>query len=436
MNPCSTEAKALLSVILVVGLVAPLNFATMSDVPPPLSANEFFTPEFLRDPYPTYRRYLDGRGLQYLDIHGGVWAVFKHADCSTFLRDPRLSAKRTGTLIDEFPVEKQREFAELARTFSLWMLFYDAPEHTRLRKLMNKGFSPAAIESIRPQVEKAVDRLLTPLRNGGRIDILPQFAHSLPVYVIAEMLDVPESLHQQFIHWSNAIATLFGNPYRSLNDLVVAQQAIHGLTCHFREAVALRRKQKGNDLISLLMEIEEDGDVLTEEELYAQCVMLLFGGHETTRNLIGNGLYTLLRHREQASELREHPELIRSAVEELLRYESPVQYTGRMALQDFELCGVQARHGQEIIFMLGSANRDACLFKDPDRLDLKRANNPHLAFGAGAHFCIGNQLARLEGRVAILKILQEFPQMRSVSAEPEWLPNFSFRGLKALVVET
>lgn len=407
----------------------------MSNAPAPLSANEFFTPEFLRDPYPTYRRYLDGRGLQYLDIHGGVWAAFKHADCSTFLRDPRLSAKRTGTLIDEFPAEKQKEFAELARTLSLWMLFFDAPEHTRLRKLMNKGFSPVAIESLRPQVEKVVDLLLMPLHKNHQIDILPQFAHPLPAYVIAEMLSVPESLHDQFVRWSNAIATLFGNPYRALDDLFAAQQAIRGLTSYFREAVAVRRKQKGNDLISLLMEIEEDGDVLTEEELYAQCVMLLFGGHETTRNLIGNGLYTLLRHPEQAAELRDNPELIRSAVEELLRYESPVQYTGRMVLQDFELCGIPARRGQEIIFMLGAANRDACQFNDPDRLDLKRANNAHLAFGAGAHFCIGNQLARLEGRVAILKILQEFPQMRLASKRPEWLPNFSFRGLKTLPVD-
>jgi cytochrome P450 len=407
----------------------------MADVPPTLSAKEFFTPEFLRDPYPIYRRYIEGPGLQFLTLHGGVWAVFKHADCSTFLRDPRLSAKRTGTLIDEFHAEKQREFTELARTLSLWMLFFDAPEHTRLRKLMNKGFSPVAIESLRPQVEKIVNRLLMSLRKSHRIDILPQFAHPLPAYVIAELLSVPESLQEKFIRWSNAVATLFGNPYRTMDDLVAAQQAICGLTGYFREAVAVRRKQRGNDLISLLMEIEEDGDVLTEEELYAQCVMLLFGGHETTRNLIGNGLHTLLRHPEQASELRDNPELIRSAVEELLRYESPVQYTGRMVLEDFEFCGVSARRGQEIVFMLGAANRDGSQFKDPDRLDLKRAKNPHLAFGAGAHFCIGNQLARLEGQVAVLKMLEEFPEMRSVSAEPEWLPNFSFRGLKTLLVE-
>lgn len=407
----------------------------MADLPPSLSAKEFFTPELLRDPYPVYRRYLDGRGLQSLALHGGVWAVFKHADCSTFLRDPRLSAKRTGALIDEFPAEKQNQFGELARTLSLWMLFFDAPEHTRLRKLMNKGFSPAAIESLRTQVEKIVDHLVTPLRKNHRIDIIAELAHPLPAYVIAELLCVPESLHEKFVRWSNAVATLFGNPYRTVDDLVAAQRAIHGLTSYFRDAVVVRRTQRGNDLISLLMEIEEDGDVLTEEELYAQCVMLLFGGHETTRNLIGNGLYTLLRHPEQAAELRGNPELIRSAVEELLRYESPVQYTGRMVLEDFEFCGVQARRGQEIIFMLGAANRDGSQFKDPDTLDIKRAKNPHLAFGAGAHFCIGNQLARLEGQVAVLKMLQQFPEMHSVPAEPAWLPNFSFRGLRTLIVE-
>jgi cytochrome P450 len=407
----------------------------MATVPPLLSAKEFFTPAFLKDPYPIYQKYLDGSGLQFLTLHGGVWAAFKHADCSTFLRDARLSAKRTDTLTDEFPVEKQKEFAELARTLSLWMLFFDPPEHTRLRKLMNKGFPPAAIEALRLQVERIVDRLLMPLQKSHRIDILPEFAHPLPAYVIAELLCVPESMHQQFVRWSNAVATLFGNPYRTVDDLVAAQQAIHGLTSYFREAVAVRRKHKGNDLISLLMEIEEEGDVLTEEELYAQCVMLLFGGHETTRNLIGNGLNTLLRNPEQAAELRDNPELIRSAVEELLRYESPVQYTGRIVLEDFEFCGIPARRGQEIIFMLGAANRDGSQFKDPGRLDLKRAKNPHLAFGAGAHFCIGNQLARLEGQVAILKLVQEFPKMRSVSAEPEWLPNFSFRGLKTLLVE-
>lgn len=406
----------------------------MSKSLPPLAAKEFFTAEFLNDPYPTYRRQLENHGLQFIEIHGGVWAVFKYADCASFLRDPRLSAKRTGTLIDQFPPERRGELSELEHMFSLWMLFFDAPEHTRLRKLMNKGFAPAVVESLRPLVDQIVDRMLEPLRHAHTADLLREFAHPFPARVIAEMLGVPESLQQQFIRWSDAIATLFGNPYRTLDDAFAAQRAVLALTDYFRFAVAERRIQRGCDLISLLLEIEEDGEVLTEEELYAQCVMLLFGGHETTRNLIGNGIYTLLRNPEQFAELRDHPQGIRTAVEELLRYESPVQYTGRMVLEDFEICGNQVCPGQEILFMLGSANRDPRQFEDPDRLDLARATNPHLAFGAGAHFCIGNQLARLEGQVAILKLLQLFPQMSLLVERPEWSRNFSFRGLKTLPV--
>jgi cytochrome P450 len=187
-------------------------------------------------------------------------------------------------------------------------------------------------------------------------------------------------------------------------------------------------------LISLLLDIEEDGQFLTEEELYAQCVGLLFAGHETTRNLIGNGMFTLLRHPREMAELREDPELIRTAVEELLRFESPVQFTGRVSKEEMEICGVRVCQGQATLFMLGAANRDPRQFKDPDRLNLRRFNNPHIAFGAGAHFCIGNQLARLEGQIAILGLVQQFPQMHLAEQHIEWAPNFGLRGLKELPV--
>jgi cytochrome P450 len=227
---------------------------------------------------------------------------------------------------------------------------------------------------------------------------------------------------------------LLGNPRRTLEQIHAAQLAIAALTEFFRGAVAERRRQKGGDLISLLLDIEEDGEVLTEEELYAQCVMLLFGGHETTRNLIGNGMQALLQHPEELSRLRGQPEMIRSAVEELLRYESPVQYAGRILKEDMELCGARLRQGDVIAFMLGAANRDPQQFKDPCCLNLTRLNNAHLAFGAGPHFCIGNQLARLEGQVAILRMVQEFPRMRLASERPEWAPNIGLRGLRALPV--
>ncbi|HXW61052.1 MAG TPA: cytochrome P450 [Candidatus Acidoferrales bacterium] len=406
----------------------------MSSVQSTYPKKILFTEGFQQNPYPAYQRLLEEAPIHYLDWGNGLWAVFSYTDCTAILKDPRLSAKRTGAFLLALPEENRREFVELARLLSLWMLFIDAPAHSRLRKLMNKGFSPAALESLRPQIEAIVDRMVEPLRHRREVELMHEIAHPLPVRVIAEMLGIPDTMQDQLVGWSNAIATFFGSPHRTLEQIRSAQQAVVALTEYFRDAVAKRRQQKGNDLISLLLKIEEDGDVLTEEELYAQCVMLLFGGHETTRNLIGNGMFTLLQHPEESSNLRERPEMIRTAVEELLRYESPVQNTARIAKEEMEVCDVRLRPGDLIAVMLGAANRDPQQFKDPGRLDLSRLNNSHLAFGAGPHFCIGNQLARMEAQVAILKMVREFPQMRLTSKTPEWAPNFSLRGLRDLFV--
>lgn len=394
-----------------------------------------FTEGFLQDPYPIYERFLKEGPIHYVDWGAGIWAVFDYTDCCSLLKDARLSAKRSGTLLDALPPERRAEFAELVRMLGLWMLFIDAPEHSRLRKLMNKGFSPAVAESLRPQIEVIVDRMLEPLRHASEAELMHEIAHPLPVRVIAEMLGISGSRQEQLVQWSDAIAAFMGNPRRTLEQVHFAQQAVVALMEFFRGAVADRRRQRGgNDLISLLLDIEEDGEVLTEEELYAQCVMLLFGGHETTRNLIGNGMQVLLQHPEELSRLRDHPEMIRSAVEELLRYESPVQYAGRIVKEEMEFRGAYLRQGEVVAFMLGAANRDPQQFKDPSRLNLARLNNAHLAFGAGPHFCIGNQLARLEGQVTILRMIQEFPRMRLKAPQPEWAPNIGLRGLKALPV--
>jgi cytochrome P450 len=212
------------------------------------------------------------------------------------------------------------------------------------------------------------------------------------VRVIAQMLGMPTAMQEQCIDWTNAIAYLFGSPI-TVDSARAAQQAVGALTSFFRETVTERRRNKGNDLISLLIDIEEDGEVLTEEELYAQCVMLLFGGHETTRNLIGNGMYTLLKNPQGMTEIRENPKTIRTAVEELLRYESPVQFIARIAKEEIEVAGVHIQAGENIMFLLGAANRDPRQFEEPDRLNLRRLKNDHLSFGAGVHFCIGNLLA-------------------------------------------
>jgi cytochrome P450 len=396
-----------------------------------------FTDEFVQDPYPTYRRLLEEGPLHFVDVSGGlwgIWAVFSHAECSAIAKDPRLSAKRIDRMLVTLPMDRQGEFKELVRMIGMWMIFIDAPEHTRMRKLMNKGFSPSSAEALRPQVEKIVDKILDPIAEMSSADLVEKLAYPMPVRVISELLGVPETMEESFLRWSAAIAEFNGSPHRTVEHAQNAQNAVLALTDFFRKAVAERRRNKSDDLISLLIDIEAEGEVLTEDELYAQCVMLLFAGHETTRNLIASGIYSLLREPEKMAELRENPALIRTAVEEFLRFESPIQYTARVAKENIELCGVRIPKSQPILCMLGAANRDPKQFKDPDTLNLNRLNNQHLAFSAGPHFCIGSQLARMEGQVAILKIVQRFPKMR-LARRAEWEPNFGFRGLKTLPVE-
>jgi cytochrome P450 len=395
-----------------------------------------FSGETLQDPYPMYSRMHDEGPLHLLDVDGkwAAWAIFSHAECSAIAKDPRLSAKRAQQMLSLLPPDSQSKFKELARMLNLWLIFMDAPEHTRLRKLLNKGFSPAAVEGLREQVEAIVDRMLTPLQRGCEVELMREFANPMPVRIISEMLGVPQELHQTFVDWSRAIAVFRGNPDRTVEQARAAQDALIAMTDFFRKTVAERRLNKGNDLISLLIDIEEDGEALTEEELYAQCIALLFAGHETTRNLIGNGMYTLLQHPQETAELREKPEMIRPAVEELLRYESPVQFTARVLKDDIEVCGQRIPKRWSILCMLGAANRDPKQFKDPNQLDLNRLNNQHLAFSAGPHFCIGNQLARLEGQIALLNLVQRFPNMKLAGARPVWAPTFGFRGLTSLPV--
>ena len=395
-----------------------------------------FSDEILQDPYPTYARLHEEGPLHYVDAGGkwSVWSIFSHAECSSIAKDPRLSAKRAKQMLLPLPISRQAEFSELARMLGLWLIFMDPPEHTRLRKLLNKGFSAAAVEGLRPQVEAIVDRMLRPLQQGSEVELMREFANPMPVRIISELLGVPQALHGTFVDASRAIAVFRGNPNRTVDEAQAAQDALIELTEFFRKTVAERRRNKGNDLISLLIDIEEEGEVLTEEELYAQCIALLFAGHETTRNLIGNGMYTLLKNPQETAELREKPEMIRSAVEELLRFESPVQFTARVLKEDIEVCGQQIRKGWTVLCMLGAANRDPKQFKDPNQLDLKRLNNQHLAFSAGLHFCIGAQLARLEGQIAILNLVQRFPQMKLTGPRPEWASTFGFRGLKSLPV--
>lgn len=408
----------------------------MHSAPPTSIAKPFFTDHLVQDPYPTYRRFLNEGPIHFLERGSGpgIWAIFSYKHCSALLKDPRLTARRSGSTLISFSPEQQKELAPLAAMLGQWMLFIDAPEHSRLRKLINQGFSLAVIDGLRVQVETVVGEMVGSLQTSSEVDLMKGIAHPLPVLIIGRMLGLPDRMEGQMTEWSDAIATFIGNPLRTLDQARSAQHAMLSLTDYFRQVVAERRVQKGSDLVSLLLEIEADGEVLTEDEVYAQCIMLLFAGHETTRNLIGNGMLTLLQRREELDRLREEPKMTRSAVEELLRFESPVQGASRLLREDMEIEGHVIRAGSPLFLMLGSANRDPQQFPDPDRLDLARLNNSHLAFGAGAHFCIGNQIARLEAQVAILQLVQTFPKMQLAGSNPGWLPNFALRGLSSLPV--
>ncbi|HMK84333.1 MAG TPA: cytochrome P450 [Steroidobacteraceae bacterium] len=393
-----------------------------------------FSPEFQRDPYPTYRHHLSGPTLQPLALRPGVWMVFGYETCTRMLRDPRLSAARPPSQLVAVSEEALREFDDVIRHMSRWLLLRDPPRHSELRKMMNRGFTPAVIEDLAPKVQAVIDRLLNEVRERETFDLIKDFAYPLPVRVICELLGLPEELHDRCVVLSDDIALWMGDPRRPPDLARTAQHAVRELEGYFAETIRRRRGTRNNDLLGLLLDAAAGGDAMSEEELHAQCVMLLFGGHETTRNLIGNGVYTLLTHPEACAELRNDERLLPSAIEELLRYESPVQAFGRATKADLELDGVKVPAGSGVMFMIGAAHRDPRQYADPDRLDLGRRHNRHLAFGGDAHVCLGSTLARLEGRLSIGALIRRFPALRLTDERPDWGRNFAFRGLSTLRV--
>jgi cytochrome P450 len=397
-------------------------------VPPPL-----FSPEFQRDPYPTYRHYLNGPSMQPLEGRPGVWMLFGYEACATVIRDQRLSAARPASALVVVNGDAMSEFDDLVRHMQRWLLLRDAPSHTQLRKRMNRGFSPSIVQSLQHRVDATIDRLLADMQAGETIDLIKEFAYPLPVRVICELMGLPEELHDRCVVLSNDIALWMGDLRRPPERARLAQRAIRELESFFEITIRERRGAPKQDLLSILMDAT-DHDELTDEDLLAQCVMLLFGGHETTRNLIGNGLYTLLKHPDTYREIRGDDSLLPAAIEELLRYESPVQAFGRMVKADLEVDGVHLPAGSGITFMIGAAHRDPRQFSDPDRLDVRRPHNRHLAFGGDAHVCLGSTLARLEGRLAIGAVTRRFPNLQLLNEQADWGPNFAFRGLSTLLV--
>jgi len=389
------------------------------------------SPEFIADPYPHYER-LRRTDPVHITPHG-MYVASRHAEVSLVLRDKRFgkdfverSKRRYGSKIMEEPI---------FRSMSHWMLQQDPPDHTRLRGLVVQAFTARRVEDMRPRIQEVVDQTIDRVAERGHIDLIEDFAFRLPVTIICDMLGIPEEHREAFYTGSRDGGRIL-DPV-PLTPAEIAQGNAGNLMAqmYFQQLFELRRKHPGDDLTTQLVQAEEDGSKLSNEELTANIILLFGAGHETTVNLIGNGLLALHRNPDQLAALKANPAFITSAIEEFLRYDSSVQLTGRVALEDIDsLGGRKIPKGETVLCLLGSANRDPAVYPDrPDRLDITRQNVRPLSFGGGIHFCLGAQLARIEAEIAISTLLRRLPELRLDDAEnPQWRPTFVLRGLKHL----
>ena len=394
---------------------------------------DVFSPEAIADPYPAYRR-LQAESPRFWNAERGIWVFTRHADVAALLAHPSLSAQKFDA--QGLTPELMVEFGPLYEMLSRQMLFRDPPHQTRLRTLAAKAFTPRVIERLRVQIQSWTEKFLDAALANGPLDIIRDLAYPLPATVIAEMLGIPHEDRDRFRHWSDDFADFLGTDGDDWERTRPFLPGIYHLMDYLHGAVERTRTTPGDNLLSALIAAEEQGDRLTEEELIANCLLLLVAGHETTTNLIGNGLYALLSHPDQAALLREDPALLPTAIEEMLRYESPVQWTSRIPKETITLDGLRIEAGQFAMLGLGASNRDPAQFTDPDRLDITRREGRHLAFGWGVHYCLGAALARMEGQIALGTLLRRFPALRLAAGEPlRWRRNFIFRALEALPVE-
>ena len=402
-----------------------------------LSPAAMLSPAFLADPYALYamlrRTQPVFRVPVPVDAGAGVFLLTRHAEVQHVLRDGAFSADRRRADV----IERNRDAlpADLLGDSSLFrsLLTMDPPDHTRVRGLVNKAFTPRRIAGLRGRIEALADELLAPYVARGGFDVISELAAPLPARVIAELLGVPAEDWPRFRVWAADLVAA-GPGILGGEGPARFERGFRPLAAYLGEVIAARRREPRDDLVSALVTAQEERDALQDGELLATCVLLLVAGHETTTNLIGNGLLALLRHPEQLALLRAQPELVPQAVEEMLRYDGPVQATVRVAKEPVEVGGVAIAPGALVVCGIGAANRDPAVFLEPDRFDVTRRENHHLAFGFGAHFCLGAPLARLEGELAFRALLERFPRLTLASESVRWRPNPVLRGLLELPV--
>ncbi len=396
----------------------------------PLSLYHLLDPEVLANPYPLYHR-LRKEDPVHWDPYLHAWVVTRYTDVQTVFH--RFLANRTPTP-EQLTALGLSTLTPLAKVMVKQMLFLDSPAHGRVRGLASKAFTARRMEGLRTHIQQITSSLLDAVQDKGEMDVIADLAYPLPAIVTAEMLGVPTSDWRQLTAWSADFAQVLGNFQHNPDHATKAIRSLEEMTDYFRAAIVEQRRNPRDGLIHAYLTAEVDGDRFTEEEVVANTIVTMVGGQETTTNLIGNGLLSLLRHPDQLERLRQDPSLIPLAVEELLRFESPSQHTARLAPEDVELGGKLIRKRQAVIAVMGAANRDPERFPDPDVLDITRQDNRHVAFAWASHFCFGAPLARIEGQVAFASVLQRMQNLQLKPTPIRWRENLGLRGLTALPV--
>jgi len=391
----------------------------------------------LENPYPVYNLLRTVRPVMEVPVPGfsgpGVWLLTRYEDVHATLRDPRFSVDRMRAPLIRENLDRMPAFLRQSAQGLRSMLVMDPPDHTRVRKLVNKAFTPRRVSALRERTVEIVGELLDAVMPAGRMDLIHDLAEPLPAIVIAELLGVPAEDHRQFRAWSSQLIAGIGAPTAEERQRASATAAA-SLFGYLAEVIAERRRAPRDDLISAMIQAQESSDALSDEELLATSNLILLAGHETTTNLIGNGMLALLREPEQLARLRAEPGLLPTAIEELLRFDGPVQATVRIATEDIPIGEELVPEGAMVLVSIGAANHDPAVFDAPDRLDVARDPNPHLSFGFGTHFCMGAPMARLEAEVAFTALLGRFPDLRLLEDAPSYRPNPILRGLQSLEV--
>lgn len=393
------------------------------------------------DPYRAYRRLRKVDPLHRSPI--GIWVLSRHADVMAALRHPAMGSDESKADPEAINLgvfrlfhrgdDRTRHEGPFIDVLRRLMLFLDPPDHTRLRSLVNKAFTPKRVAAVEPRILELVDEMLDELERRGHAELMSEFAYPLPARVICELLGVPADGQDVIVRNAPALATgLDPNPMRTPESIAAADAAVMALRQYLDGLIEERRREPGADLLSALIEAEDGGDRLDHEELVATLILLLIAGHETTANLIGNGLLALTRHPGELERFRRSAEGDREAIEELLRYDGPIQMTQRITLDDVEIDGERIPAGRIVVLCVGSANRDPAVFPDPDRLDLQRQPTQHVAFGGGSHFCVGAPLARVEARIALRTLVDRLGEFDVTAPRPAWRPSFTVRGLRHL----